>query len=284
MADQTTLTNWILANQAELDLRVKECVWIREIFPGWHDLDIAISVQGERFRGRGCDESADVALSKAFCEAIERSICHTNGFSSVGVAGHTNSEAAKENARLEYIERRTLFEYFTEGWKLPELRLDPKIQGRYDSRGIKISLYKLNADPANVALAIASGLESPTPFGGILGLGAHQNGAVAARKAVLECLQGVEAFLNHPSPSLSHEEFLALESPTALDRQSLFRDYAYFMNSMGTLSGEPSGVDWNTEGAFEALKPEAPVLLSCPLKFFRFVPVDKTDIALEFVG
>lgn len=284
MADQKTLTNWILANQAELDLRVKECVWIREVFPGWNDLEVAISIEGERFHGRGCDENADVALSKAFCEAVERSLCHTSGISSLGVAGHTNPQVAKENSRLEYIERRALFEHFTKGWKLPGLILDPKVRNRYDSRRIKIGLYNLNTDPVNVALVIASGLESSTPFGGILGLGAHQDGAVAARKAVLECLQGVEAFLNHPSPSLSHEEFLALESPTALDRQSLFRDRTYFMHTMATLSGEPSAVDWNTEGAFEALKAEAPVQLSCPLKFFRFVPVDKTDIALEFVG
>src|SRR5665213_2139762 len=108
MANQETLTKWLLSHQHELDLRVSDCSWIRNVFPGWHDLDVSVTIAGKRFNGRGSSHDGDTALCKAFCESVERFVCSSYGISSHGVAGHVLAEEAKANARLEYIERRSL--------------------------------------------------------------------------------------------------------------------------------------------------------------------------------
>ncbi len=270
MARQEKLTTWILKNDERLDLRVQELSWITNIFPGWHDLQVSISVSGEKFVGRGSDRNSNVALGKAVCEAVERSVCFHHGISSLGVAGHLNAELAGENARLEWIER-TSFSYQIEN----KIHLEPlahaesDIFKHYNARGVSIGFFRI-VSPENhfVVLCLAQGGRAHPIFGGILGLGASLNINTAKQKALLECLRSLEFFLHTKPTSLSEEEFRKIEKPKAQDRQALFRDPVYFRRLVTSLS-QPQRVVDLPEGKFHSLALDR-TLEDCPLVFMRY--------------
>ncbi len=284
MVNQKTLTNWILDNRAALDIHVKECLWIRTVFPGWYDLDVTLSVSDQKFSGRGSDRNADIALAKAFCEAVERSVCFSHGISSLGVAGHFLADQAMANARLEYVERKTIFEHVSHKLSLNSLSVNSHILNKYAQHGVRVELFKLFSLGTNVILCVANGLECTTTFGGILGLGASLEVEAAKQKALLECLRNVEAFLLAPSKSLSYEEFRSIPTPNGFDRQALFKDKKYFTDLMDSLTHAEQAPGLSCIGGFEQLNIRDDILSTCPLQFFRFIPSDPENIQLDFVG
>lgn len=273
-----------MTNRTELDVRVKNCTWIRQVFPDWYDLDVSIKVAGKVFFGRGSDRNADTALSKAFCEAVERSVCHTHGISSLGVAGHITANDAKKNAKLEYIERRAIFHHFSKGLRPEEIPVNFEIQNRYREHGINLNLFRLESKEAAVIFCIANGLECPTPFGGILGLGADMDNESAAKKTIIECLRNLEAFIAAPSKSMSYENFKAIPRPDGRERQALLQDRDYFRTLMNSLNLDNRTSDQPVVGKYQSLEILEPNLSSCPLHFFRFAPIDGQPIQLDFVG
>lgn len=285
MANQETLTNWLLAHQDQLDLRVKNCTWIGSVFPGWHDLDVSITIAGQRFNGRGSSSDGDIALCKGFCEAVERFVCSSYEIRSHGVAGHYSPDQAKENARLEYVERRSMAHQVEIRAELPPIPMPEIVQNRYRELGIKVDLFAVNTTPgASVAFCVASGLESEKKFGGILGLGAHTDSKYAAEKAIIECLRNLEAYIQDPMPPLSITEFKKIERPTGLQKQALLRDALYFKNLMASFNQNLRRAPDIAAGAFEELEIRDPVMKSCPLRFFRFTDGVNHSLELDFVG
>lgn len=270
MAYQTALTDWILRNDERFDLRVQELTWIRNVFPGWYDLQVSISVFGEKFLGRGSDKNSNVALGKAFCEAVERSVCFRHGISSLGVAGHWKGELAGENARLEWIERASFAHQIENRLALePIAHTEPEVLDRYRAIGIAIDFFRI-VSPVNtpVVLCLADGAQATPTFGGIMGLGASADLEAAKRKALFECLRSLEFFLHTKSASLGEEEFRRIEKPTAQDRQALIRDLDYFRLLRASLSHPPQAVRL-PEGKLQLLALD-PAFKGCPLIFMRY--------------
>jgi hypothetical protein len=285
MANQSELTNWLLAKQSELDLRVTECTWIGDVFPGWHDLDLSVSIAGRRFNGRGSSTDGDTALCKAFCEAVERFVCSSYDIRSHGVAGHYLPEEAKNNARLEYIERRSLAHQVDSHAKLSSLPVPELIASRYGELGIAVDLFAINTVPGvSAAVSIANGLKCKNQFGGILGLGAHNESKYAATKAMIECLRNLEAYIEHPMVPLPVADFSQIASPTGPQRQALLSDVSYFSHLMATFNQDQYTAPDIAVGVFEELEIRDPAFKNCPLRFFRFQDGDHHSLELEFVG
>jgi hypothetical protein len=283
MANQKTVTNWLVANRKKMDLRVKDCSWIRAHFPGWSDLEVSISVGGRPFVGRGSDPDADTALSKAFCEAVERYVCSANGISSLGVAGHFDAEAAKRNARLEFIERAAIADHHLSGLRLSETAVPGHIERHFSAHGVSLKAYVLVAGELPTVLCLANGLQASWRFGGILGLGTDPDQRQALSKALIECLRNLEAFIAEPKESLTCLEFDELSEPSAFDRQALLRNPEYFELFLKKF-GEGEATRRTIAGSWERLENPAAALLNCPLEFYRFRAVDEKRLDLEFVG
>lgn len=269
MARQEKLTAWILQNATRFDLRVQELSWIKAVFPGWNDLQVSISVFGEKFVGRGSHPDANTALGKAVCEAVERATCFRHGISSLGVAGHITEELAQENARLEYVERFCFANQISHGIALDPLLINPVIGMRYARLGVELVPYRLFSPPGvSVVLCIAIGKNAESVFGGILGLGAATSLETAQEKALLECLRSLEFYLHTKSPAIRHEDFLKIEHPTSQDRQALLRDTAYFENLMASLKRTGSEISVPS-GTFHQLRLDH-AFGDCPLVFVRY--------------
>lgn len=104
MANQTPLASWLYSKKAELNPRFKEFNWPDQVFPGVFDFETKISWGSIEVDGRGVDYKREIALEKSAAEAIERLICKTLNFDSVGlaVAGTHNPS---EHAQFEVWER-----------------------------------------------------------------------------------------------------------------------------------------------------------------------------------
>lgn len=285
MAHQKTLTDWILKNQDSLDLRIKECTWIRKAFPGWFDIDLSIKVNGEAFFGRGSAPDSDLALSKAFCEAVERNVCASHGISSTGVAGHLIPMEAQENARLELYERKFLAEALESGDMGLSVADYQPLRTRYSSLGIKVDLYEVaSLSSARVFMCLANGENFRIPFGGILGLGSSGSREHAIQKALIECLRNLEAHIEMPTRSMAIDEFEALDQKTGLDRQALLKNVSYFSDLSKKMKKSSNIESSELKCKFEPLKITNAILASCPLHFFRCYEEQVSFKQPEFVG
>lgn len=285
MANQKALTDWILKNQNSLDIQIRECTWIRKIFPGWYDIDLSIKVGGTVFWGRGSALDPDLALSKAFCEAVERNVCASHGISSTGVAGHVVQTEAQENARLELYERKLLVDALAYGEIGASVADCQPLRARYSNLGIEVDLHEVAAlDSAWVFMCLAKGKGFRIPFGGILGLGSSRNRDHAAQKALIECLRNLEAHIEKPSPSMTKEDFDSVGNKTGLDRQALFKDISYFSNFLKGTKPISNFAKSEMDCKFEPLRITDAILASCPLHFFRCYSEQANFQQPEFVG
>jgi hypothetical protein len=292
MARQQQLTQWILSNQNALDLRVRELTWIRPAFPGMVDLSVTITLGGKDVRGRGIDQREDRALGKAVCEAIERFLCLHYGIPSTGVAGHYDSQEAKGNAKLEWIERSSLFSHAKNGISLFPLSSEA-IDVIYGGQPTKAGLHTFQMTTPQGYSSIAclvEGLSTSAGFGGILGLGCDHMRDKAILKAKLECLRSVATLEDRPPIPISYSDFRKIEDPNADERKGLLFDFSYCSSLMDTLfkvsNTQSASVIQEPRLAWSeiALLPAIPN--DCPLRFFRCLDQKAPEHSpyLEFVG
>lgn len=288
MASQHELRKWILKNQDILDLEVRELTWIRSCYPGMLDLDVSISIDGREFKGRGSDQNEDVALGKAVCEAIERFMCWERKISSTGVAGHFDECAARENARLEYVERASLSFHFKNRTSLLQVakkEISINVLGRNQSA--QFHTFQISSPLDHVIrLCLVEGVNYAFRFGGILGLGCAKTESAALQKAELECMRSVSALSDFEISPISQLEFREIEKPSSEQRKRLLFNADYCGNLM----------TWLFEGSGKLLPMESPeyfyselrssnrILKDCPLRFFKCEAEQEANFSLEFVG
>lgn len=292
MAHQHQLTQWILSNQNALDLRVRELTWIHSVFPGMVDLSVTIMLEGKSVRGRGIDQQEDQALGKAVCEAIERFLCLHYGIPSTGVAGHYDAQEAKNNAKLEWIERSSLFLHVKKGTSLTALSSEvTDVIWRGQSAKAGLHTFQMTAPQGYSAIVcLVEGVSTSAGFGGILGLGCDYIHDRAILKAKLECLRSVALLQDRPPLPISFADFRKIENPNSDERKRLLFDFTYCSSLMDTLfkvSGAhsaSSGVDPQLSWNEITLSPAIPG--DCPLRFFRCMDQVAPEHSpyLEFVG
>lgn len=242
MADRNRLITWLLENSKSLNLRATEFDWTHKWNLGAYcDFRVQIDIQGKTFTGRAMALGEDFAFLKAGAEAIERAYCSGHSIHTTGVAVHTDADMAKENTQNELNERDAFFcHYYTKTpfFPLPQnylYELMQEFKGFFDatlSLGIKYRLFRARSAGNNVYICNASGISATPQFGGIIGLGSHNNDWRSIKAAFTECARNVAAVvLADKTPEiLSEAEFSSLLYPTALDRQKLARNVDYWKN------------------------------------------------------
>ena len=279
MADQTGLIQWLLSHKDKLDLQVLECTWAQAFFPGLFDLQVELTLGGRRYKGRGADRNADVALSKAAAEAVERYVCKYNDIGSCGVAAHITRDLANQNATLELFERIWLREHMFEP---RQIRTNDERTVEYQGQSLRVRLLTAGSDAKIIALALADGLRAG--FGCILGLAAGKTDdvEVTREKALIECLRNVTAQISKPEASISLEIYRTLPSPSADDQRRLLLDLEY---GQAVLRRAQQAGTASFGLRMELLSLDAPHLLNCPLYFSRArCHSEPSSPPLEFVG
>ena len=104
MANKTPLASWLYSKRQELNPKFKEFNWPTRVFPGVFDFATTITWNGIESNGRGVDSQREIALEKSVAEAIERLICKSIGFDSVGFA-LAGTHDPEDHAKFEAMER-----------------------------------------------------------------------------------------------------------------------------------------------------------------------------------
>lgn len=116
MANKTPLASWLYSKRQELNPKFKEFNWPARVFPGVFDFATIITWNGIESNGRGVDSQREIALEKSVAEAIERLICKSVGFDSVGFA-LAGTHDPEDHAKFEAMERYFLNKHLEE--KIP---------------------------------------------------------------------------------------------------------------------------------------------------------------------
>ncbi|GIL16878.1 MAG: hypothetical protein BroJett040_06290 [Oligoflexia bacterium] len=150
MANHTPLASWLYSKRTQLNARFREFNWPSRIFPGVFDFETTISWKGIEANGRGVDSSREIALEKSVAEAIERLICLTLGFDSVGFA-IAGTHDPSQHAKNECLERFFLNEHLKNGTSLYNATVDfPEAEKlKILAPTAEVSFYRMNT-PKNL--------------------------------------------------------------------------------------------------------------------------------------
>ena len=97
-----TITNFAI----EELIKITKNTWTESVDSNLHDYSINLTFDGISTEGRGTSHISNIALYKAFSEAVERYIFNKYELKSTnGCAVHFEIEMAKNNSKIELIER-----------------------------------------------------------------------------------------------------------------------------------------------------------------------------------
>lgn len=292
MANNERLNQWVLSTAKDLNLRVTKLDWIDSYYKGYTDIVVKIEIDSKIYEGRGSDIDSNTALMKGVTEAIERFVCRANNISSVGVAGHYDMDAAKENSLLEFIERSVIAAHFNQKNAMllnstDSVSIKTKDFGKVD---LKFHQFRMNT-PKNYfgIFTLAEGINTGFKIGGIMGASVERQLEDAIRKSSIECLRNVAALSMHSRASISFDQFIKIERPTSEDSQNLLFDKQYCQSLIQAFSKSNVGhsvPDLNLHTLiFEDLQYSSSVLTNCPLKFIRCLDQNRNPAPItEFVG
>ncbi len=292
MADHERLSQWVLSTAKELNLRVTKLDWIDSYYKGYSDIAVKIEIDSKIYEGRGSGVDSTLALMKGVTEAVERFVCRTNNISSIGVAGHFDQDAAKENSLLEFIERYAISLHFNEkiGMKLESTKNISIASKDFGKIVLKVHQLQMNT-PENYfgIFTLAEGIESGFEIGGIMGASAARNLEDALRKSSIECFRNVAALSTHSHGSMNFDQFVKIKKPSSEDAQNLLFNQQYCKNLLDAFSQSKAtkvAQNINLEGLiFESLGYSSSVLKNCPLKFVRCLDKNRNPAPdTEFAG
>jgi hypothetical protein len=292
MADHERLSQWVLSTAKDLNLRVTKLDWIDSYYKGYSDIAVNIEIDSKIYEGRGADIDSTVALMKGVTEAIERFVCRANNISSIGVAGHYNQDAAKENSLLESIERSSISTHFIQkiGMKLKStesISINTKDFGKV---ALKVHQFQMNApEKCFGVFTLAEGIDSSFEIGGIMGASVARNPEDALMKSSIECFRNVAALSMHSQASVSFDQFKKIKKPSSKDSQNLLFNQQYcktlldiFLHSKAIEESRTVSLE---NPIFESLDYSSDVLSGCPLKFVRCLDQNREPAPdTEFVG
>lgn len=292
MADHERLSQWVLHCAKNLNLRVTKLDWIECYFKGYSDIAVKIEIDSKVYEGRGSDIDSEVALMKGVTEAVERFVCRINNISSIGVAGHYDFDAAKENSMLEFIERSTISNHFTKKicMKLISTKNISIASKDFGNLVLKVHQFQMNTPEKYFGVfTLAEGIDSGYAIGGIMGASVARNEEDALRKSSIECFRNIAALSTHSHGSIGLDQFVKNKKPSSEDSQNLLFNQQYCKDLLDTFTqSKPieTAPNINLEDLkFESLDYSSSPLKNCPLKFVRCLDQNKNPAPdTEFVG
>jgi len=227
MKDNSVFFNWLTANHSNLNLVLTDLTWVKNWGADFYDYQASINLNGNIYLGRGVDKVSDLALIKSVAESLERSLT-PSGQTSSGIAVHTNENEAARNAINELVEHELFLSYFNSKKNIPILKRPDRIYGTGES------LIQRNYQKTDF---FCMGFFKERYFvvakydfgdGFILGLGSHDDCALACEKAFFELVRKLSFYLKNPPVPLTLEDFKNTQHHTFEHHRllSISKDYA----------------------------------------------------------
>lgn len=289
MADEKKLVEWLLRNSGDLDLKIERLTWIEDVFPQLHDFSVEIQVRGKTHRGYGAATEDDLALVKAFAEAIERAVTSEKGFpTSNGLAANVSLDRAKESSLSELLERDSILCHYYTRMPYPKMRVPDELRGNfkvleewYESKEASCSFYQLGSKGV---LFVAEGEQSARPFGYVLGAARKNELLESLYSAAIESTRQLAHILavKDRLPSLTLTGFSNLPNPGFRDHGLLALDLEFAGQIRSLFSGadrrfsDPIGFGSDVR----EVKSDLSEFEGCPLVFARAQSPDLQDIFL----
>jgi len=219
-------------------------------WPKRFDLDLwdysaSFRCNGAEFTGRGTSTNQALALNAALGEAVERATCHSMNIRTTGVAVHPDFNIAKNSAMLELIERKSyqaaLIDNVLFNDAFPYV-IPNKTQIFLAEHGVLISFFNIPTlkEGVSVVMCAAEGVSSSRPFGGIIGVAASADQAIASNKAFIECFRSLTAWLfgSETMSAISYAEFEKIENKLPKFHKSLALNIDYWRKARAGLKHE----------------------------------------------
>lgn len=260
MANQAPLASWLYSKRTELSARFKEYSWPARVFPEVFDFETKISWGSVEAIGRGVDFSREVALEKSVAESIERLICQTLGFSSVGFAVAGGSFDPSLHAKFEALERFHLNKHLSEKIKLHRLDVNKLSLNGMDSflERFTADFYRMRTVSGiyGVVCRLSTREMKSVSFG--FSLSDHQERSM--QKAFFEALPGF-AWLTSGEELEANSLPWQIETGFVQRMDHLLADEEQFVSEISLPELSNESVDCS----------KIPVLLDAPLRTARFV-------------
>lgn len=187
MANQTPLATWLYSKRTELNARFREFNWPSRILPGVFDFETKVTWNGIEADGRGVDARREIALEKSVAEAIERLICLTLGFDSVGfaVAGTHDPD---QHAKFERLERFFLESHLKSATPFSKLNIELSEFAKLKelSNSVEIEFYRMATE--STLYGIVCRIHSVVSGQSSLGFALSSSIEQSARRAFFEAL------------------------------------------------------------------------------------------------
>lgn len=260
MANHTPLATWLYSKRIELNARFREFNWPERIFPGVFDFETKISWNGIEADGRGVDSQREIALEKSVAEALERLVCRTLEFDSVGFA-IAGTHDPSQHAKFERLERFYLEEHLKNVNPFSKLNFEyPEYAKLKDlSPSAKIDFYRMATEPDLYGIVCRIGSETPGKTS--LGFALSDSIEQSIRRAFFEALPSYAWMI-------SDEELELRELPWHLKPSFLEKMNALFSDSrkkeLATLQSPQLAL-------IELNLSSLPILSDAPIKMARYL-------------
>lgn len=259
MAHQTPLATWLYSKCSELNPQFKEFNWPSQVLPDVFDFETKISWGYVEADGRGVDHRREIALEKSVAEAIERLICKTLGFDSIGLAVAGTHDPSL-HAKFECLERFYLNEHLNNSIPLTRITFSCPEVLKFQTvlPSADVSFYRMRT-PENI-FGIVCSIHAEKLNQSSLGFALSENLEQSIRRAFLEALPNFAWMI-------SGEQIQIVDLPWHLQPSFIEKVKALFCDETISALKESSIPEVISVGlSLDTL----PVLADAPLKIARY--------------
>ena len=258
MANKTPLASWLYSKRQELNPKFKEFNWPARVFPGVYDFATIITWNGIESNGRGVDSQREIALEKSVAEAIERLICKSIGFDSVGFA-LAGTHDPEDHAKFEAMERYFLNKHLEDKIPFSKIVFESEEIQKFRSANTDaiIEFYRMQT-PRNI-FGIVCAMKSYQTTA--LGFGLSESLEKSVQRSMFEALPNY-AWLT------DEDKNLADEVPWHIEPKFLSKIGPLLSNQFDNT--DASTVAFPILTQIEVLKSELSILANAPIRLARY--------------
>ena len=237
MAIEKELVKYITNHFKSFDLKINNLQWPKKYGINFYDIVLKFIIDKETYTGRGSSSSGNLAIIKAFSEAVERYSCvFYNLPSTNGLAIHTSKEKSIINSINELKERDLFLCHYLTSTKMNPAKLDSlsplsnDLINLIETNRSKVIFLQMrpSSDYENGICVIIDGRnDEKCLFGAIVGTCYGENYIDTLENALIECARDYISIIENGLQSLTLDQFVRKDSYTPQDHLMVARNYDY---------------------------------------------------------
>lgn len=260
MANQTPLASWLYSKRQELNPRFKEFSWPDRVFPGLYDFSTTIYWNGVEAKGRGVDSRREIALEKSVSEAIERLICKSLGFDSVGFA-LAGAHDPTDHAKFEALERFFLKKHLDAKIPFHHISIENEDVLKFRKQNPESTIRFFRMQTSNELHGVVCAMKHTASNKTALGFGLSDSQEKSMQRSMREALPNFAWFSDEDNEPVEEmpwhidQKFLSRIEPLFVDTASEDQDLIPQLPTLSRVDVEKSAV---------------PILSSAPIQMARY--------------